>query len=180
MADGQWTGESPAKLAGGLATLGLLIVAVLIFFQHDLRGWPPANYRDLTSVVQPRLQGGCCRFGAHFLHSFRTHRVLRPHHARCGEGREIEGSEIGRLCRLLGREGDGGRNAGRGGLASWDRALPPHWTTCVTGRAVDLWSLNRRALLLMMDMPKNRHAASPMAADLAGFLRVRRHSRRHP
>lgn len=32
MADGQWTGENPAKLAGGLATLGLLI------FQHDLRG----------------------------------------------------------------------------------------------------------------------------------------------
>ncbi len=30
------------KLAGGLAALGLLIVAMVICFQHDLRGWPRA------------------------------------------------------------------------------------------------------------------------------------------
>ena len=41
------------KLAGGAAALGLPVVATLIFFQHDLRGWTPADYRDRSSVVEP-------------------------------------------------------------------------------------------------------------------------------
>lgn len=39
--------------AGGLAVLGLPVVATLIFFQHDLRGWTPADYRNRSSVVEP-------------------------------------------------------------------------------------------------------------------------------
>jgi hypothetical protein len=49
----RWTGGNLINLAGGLAALGLPVVVMLIFFQHDLRGGTPADYRNLSSVVEP-------------------------------------------------------------------------------------------------------------------------------
>lgn len=51
------TGGNFIKLAGALAALSLPVVAMLIFFQHDLRGWTPADYRNLSSVVEPTRPG---------------------------------------------------------------------------------------------------------------------------